>query len=202
MLEIRLIPQDFETEGEPEEQATLGLLEIKVNNIPLTAGFDCSQPDRPVRRRGPYVPGYYAAEWLTANWWRLRYEPKPETPDPDWHMSHSMSCIGEGYVWPKIDIWTDPEQNVTRIAAHPSPEQSTSLFRYPASENKAVSPREFERAAAVFVLNTLEALEQRGIKNSNLHTLYRDLTKEKKDPELKRHRIREAVMGRDPDNAE
>ena len=199
MLEIRLIPEDLKAaELEPEEQATIGVLEIKVNNIPLTAGLDCSDPENPVRRQGPYVPGYYVAEWLTANYWRLRYEPKPENPGPDWHMSHSMSSIGEGYVWPKIDIWTDSGQNATRIEAYPSPENSTSLFRYAASENKAVSPRELERATSLFVLNILEALEEHKIRNSNLHKLYRDLTREKKDPELKRIRIREAFAGHDP----
>ena len=59
------------------------------------------------------------AVWLTANWWRLRWEPAPVRwwNDPDWRMAHCLAAAGGGYVWPNAIFASDGD--AVEIVAKP-----------------------------------------------------------------------------------
>lgn len=84
---------------DPEERASMGLLEISARGQLLTAGTRAGETGA---SPGPCVSGYHLAEWLVSNWWRLHWEPKPAgqnvQEDHGRASAHSMATIGHGYV--------------------------------------------------------------------------------------------------------
>jgi len=197
LMRIALAPERLD-EGAPEEHATFGLLRITASDRLLTEGHDAFIDGR---RDGPLVSGYHLAEWLVANWWRLRHEPRPSGRPPcDWRMTHCMAEIGEGYVWPSITIESDGFRSVVR--SDPS-EDRAAPFRFQGSLHPALLPwMEVERAIDAFVDRVVALTRERGVGETNLDRLWRDLTAERSDPALGRYRRFEALMGCDPDETD
>ena len=106
-LKFSLVPEKLQA-GSPEERAAFGTIAVIANGMVLTEGVGI---DGNKLRKGPRVSGYYLAQWLVWNWWRLRWEPRgfyAETESSwEWSFAHHMSSIGEGYVWPNIEIVSD-----------------------------------------------------------------------------------------------
>lgn len=196
-LTISIAPERLD-EGAPEERAAFGLLRIVANNRILTEGHDAFIDER---RDGPLVSGYYLAEWLVANWWRLRYEPRPSgSRSRDWRMSHSMGEIGEGYVWPNITVESDGFRSVIRSS--PSDDSATS-FRFHGFPHALIMPwADVEWGTDEFVRRVLALLRKQDVGETNLERLWRDLRIERSDPGLARYRRFEALMGCDPDHAD
>lgn len=182
--------------GSREEQVAFGLISISAGGILLSEGFDNLVE---IRREGPLVSGYHLAEWLLANWWRLRYEPRPFGPTTDdWQMSHLMSEIGEGYVWPIISISSDGYRSI--IQAKPSDRGEFSSFRYYGASQPAILPwSSVERGIDDFVDTVLALADEGALRDSNLSRLQRELSIERKDQDTARYRQLEAILGRDPD---
>ena len=93
----------------PMEHETVGRLKVVANTHCAARGMDLHH--RKIEQ-GPLVSGYPIAEWLTWNWWRLRWEPPmPRSahyrPNDSWFMSHALNTIGSGYCWPDITISSD-----------------------------------------------------------------------------------------------
>lgn len=74
------------------------MLSMHTSRLSLTEGIDFYV-------KGPLVAGYPVAEWLARNWWRLRWEGRLKASD--WAAAHVMASIGDGYVWPNIEIGSD-----------------------------------------------------------------------------------------------
>ncbi len=186
--------------GSPEEKAAFGLLKITANTHPLTRLFDSIQNEY---YDGPFVSGYHLAEWLTWNWWRLRWEPPlpPTAPDSDraysWALAHCLSTIGAGYVWPDVTISPDGYRSL--LTSEPSPELDEFTFRYLGAGRETVPVAAQEEAIDSFTVQVLDWLTEARISDTNLHRLWRSLQTERANPELSRFRRLEARLGYDPD---
>ena len=193
-LEITLAPERLD-EGPPEERACFGLFTIRAGAAELTAGLDffisayCP---------GPLVSSYDAAEWFAWNWWRLRYEPR--SPAPEWWRAHKMIAIGEGYVWPNLTIFSDGVR--TALLAEPSVRPHAKPFRYLGARPCVLPSTEFEAAVDAFIPRILARLRDRGVEETNLGTMWRDVLAERGDPDQAHRRRLEALLGRGPDEVE
>ena len=147
---------------------------------------------------GPYVSGYHLAEWLVWNWWRLRWEPPTGAQASwNWDLAHRMSSIGEGYVWPNIEIASDGL--LVRFVSSPSTDPHAGAFRYVGAPRlETVAVETFEEAVQRFVRIVIARLDDRGVLDTNLHRLWRDLEREQ-DEETSPFRRIEAMLGHDPD---
>ena len=198
MLEITISQNDLDV-GSEEEKAAFGQLEIKANGRLLTGGTRIIGEETDFSP-GPLVSGYHLAEWLLWNWWRLRWEPSPKArpiENLNWAFSHRMSTIGEGYVWPNIDVSTDGV--FTWLSSERSLDSDPSLFRYSGANLVRISPSDLEAAIDEFVTFVLNRLGDKGLDDSNLHRLWQDLQEERRTPEIGRFRRFEALLGCDPD---
>ena len=196
-LELAIAKQRIEGVS-PEESATYGLFTLCAQRAYLTEGVDYYTKDDPSTRgyrAGPLVPGYYLAQWLAWHWWRHRWEPRRQ--DKNWPLAHSMSAVGEGYVWPDITVLSDGYRMM--LSAKPSREVAAKPFRYTQSLAVAVLATEWEVAVDGFFQQVLGHLEADGLKATELHQLVEDLRAERADSELARFRRIEALLGRDPD---
>ncbi|WP_211258308.1 ImmA/IrrE family metallo-endopeptidase [Sphingomonas sanxanigenens] len=190
-LEFGLAPERLD-EGSPEERAAFGLFTVRTARQSLTEGFDSFLNGF---RQGPLVSGYHVAEWLAWNWWRLRWEPR--SASPDWSLAHRMNSIGEGYLWPNIEIWSDGVR--TMLISNASAEPDAKPFRYVGSFPTIVPSTLFEAALDEFLPRVIGRLREQGVGETNLDRLWRDVIAERADPEIAKRRRLEALMGRDPD---
>ena len=195
MLTFHLRPQQSADDAPPEEAAAFGRLEVRVGNRCLTEGVAHDANDL---LPGPNVSGYHIAEWLMWNCWRLRWEARPEVPERGWAFSHSLSSIGAGYVWPNIEMSSDGVR--ASISSSPTIDPTAGLYRYvgaPVVEMVAASA--VEEAIRSFAKTVLDLLDGAGVADTNLHRLWRDVERERSDPEAARLRRLEARLGYDPD---
>ena len=182
-------------QGAAEERACFAAIGIWRNDVSLTTGHDSFVN---VVRKAPYLSGYHLAEWLTWNWWRLRWE--PHTPASDWALAHRLSTIGGGYVWPDITIFSDGER--TALVPRPTAERPSTAYRYIGDVVAAFPSMEFEAAVDRFIESVRGRLRAEGVEETNLDVLWRDLTKERQDPILAHRRKFEALLGKEPDAAD
>ena len=194
--------------GDTEESASTGTLVIKANDRLMTEGIDTREN---VLREGPDVAGYYLAEWLVWNWWRLRWEPPttamgmrnapksiPAARIRSWEFAHSMNAIGHGFDWPNITIGSDGF--MTAVACGPSAEPDAVSYRYVTREaTEVVSGENLEHAIETFVGNVFQLLTTAKLRESNLHALWNDLEAERADATTAYFRRLEARLGFDPD---
>ncbi len=193
-LEIALAPERLD-EGTPEERACFGLFTISSGESDLTGGIDFFIANY---RAGPLVSGYHAAEWFAWHWWRLRYEPRSDAPE--WWRAHKMTAIGEGYVWPNLTIFSDGVR--TALLAERSVRPDAKPFRYLGAPACVVPSTEFEAAVDSFIPRVLARLRDQKVNDTNLDAIWRDVLAERADPELSKRRKLEALLGKDPDDAD
>ena len=99
-----MVPETLDR-GSEEESSTFGAFVLKANGRRLTEGVGVDENEL---RPGPYVSGYHIAQWLAWNWWRLLWESRPAgEAGRAWDFAHRLSSIGEGYVWPNVEISSD-----------------------------------------------------------------------------------------------
>jgi hypothetical protein len=182
-------------EGTTEERACFAAVGILCNNRWLTEGLD-GFVNR--IRTEPLLSAYHLAEWLSWNWWRLRWEPRSNAPD--WAFAHRITTIGEGYVWPNVTIFSDGER--TALIAKPTVDRAATAFRC-ISDYAAVMPSVvFEGAVDRFIGQVVGQLQAERIQGTNLQRLWSELTDERRDREAARRRKLEALLGHDPDEAD
>lgn len=181
-------------EGSSEEKAAFGLLEIAANSGLLAEG-----QDEFVKRLrpGPFVSNYHCAEWFAWNWWRLRWEGRSNASE--WPLAHKMSTIGAGYVWPNLTIYSDGERIV--LISKPSSEGKETSFRYIKDIAVFVRAIEFEGAVDGYIEQVISQLRAETIGATNLDRIWADLQEERRNPALSQRRCFEALMGRDPGEA-
>lgn len=185
--------------GDQEEAATLGLLIMKTPSRILTLGLNKHGKKR---REGPLVSAYPVAEWFAWNWWRLTSEigerSANESTAREWDFSHRISTIGSGYDWPNISIYSDG--CISYLDSTRSMPNSVGSFEYYDSSLEIVSTKALERAMSDFIDNTIKLLENKGIQDSNLQRLWKDLMSERSSPDDARCRAMEARLGLNPDD--
>ncbi|WP_205630878.1 hypothetical protein [Pannonibacter phragmitetus] len=191
------IEADWETlEGAPaEENACFAALGICVNGHWLTEGHDYLANRL---RTKPYLSAYHLAEWLAWNWWRLRWEPRSAASE--WGQSHNLSSIGEGYIWPNINIFSDGER--TALISEPTDERPATPFRYISSYAAVMPSGQFEAGLDEFFLQVLNRLDAEGVKATNFHSIWSSLKEERASSSLTMRRRLEALLGVDPDEGD
>lgn len=187
--------------GSAAEQATNAELSIRIGNHEVTEveDFESKTVRRTVR-----VSAFLAANWLVANWWRLRWEPEPSLSsreDFNWAMSHSMSAIGSGFAWPDLVLRGSDGSHIHAICSRNSASDSGVLtpIRYLNSFSTSVDVDSFEAASYDFVETVIARLHTCGIRKSILHDLWDDLRYEKGNAKAASYRKLEALLGLDPD---
>ncbi len=193
-LEITLAPERLD-DGTPEERACFGLFTIRVGEVELTGGMDFFIS---AYRSGPLVSGYHAAEWLAWHWWRLRYEPRSAAPE--WWRAHKMTAIGEGYAWPNLTIFSDGVR--TALLAERSVRPDAKPFRYLGAPPCVVPSTEFEAAVDAFIPRILARLRDEKVGKTDLDGIWREVLAERADPDMSKRRKLEALLGKDPDEAD
>lgn len=181
--------------GPAEERACFAAVGIRAHDKWLTEGRDAIANRL---RQQPYLSAYDLAEWLAWNWWRLRWEPRSRAAD--WDFAHRISSIGGGYIWPDITIFSDGER--TAIIAKPTVEQAQTPFRYISDTAEVIPASEFEWELDRFIGEVIERLDGEGVKETNLHTVWKSIREERGNPEEARKRKLEALLGINPDQAD
>jgi hypothetical protein len=182
-------------EGDPEERACFAALGIECDGRWLTEVLD-GFVNR--IRQAPLLSAYHLAEWLAWNWWRLRWEPRSNASE--WPFAHRLTTIGHGYVWPNITIYSDGER--TALIAKPTQPRPATVFRYIGDFGAIVPSGVFEDAVDRFLGQVLGKLQVERIADKNLHRVYADLIEERQDRDTARRRKLEALLGKDPDEAD
>lgn len=188
--------------GSPEERATFAAIGIRCDDSWLTEAQDITVNRL---RQKVYLSGYRLAEWLVCNWWRLRWEPAKtppeESPPTDWNMAHRVATVGGGYIWPNLTIRSGG--SYVSIKAEPTASRPSEPVRYIGQQDEVtIEASDFESAVDSFIEQVVGKLRAEKIEDSNLETVWKDVIEERTIPELARHRRLEALMGRDPDEAD
>ena len=196
---VREANRVFESTLQPaEDEATLGELGIHVGQTCLTQAFD-SETNTP--RDGANLSAYRLAEWLAWHWWRLRWEPaRQRRRDVDWSRAHDIACIGGGWLWPNITIKSDGVRIV--FDARPSERVQTEPLHYTTGGIAIIPAATFEEGIDDFVECVLTRLAECAYVNTDLHSIWSELSAERKDREISLYRRFEAYLGFDPDEAE
>ena len=183
------------SEAVAEERACFAALAICANGHCLTEGHDALANRL---RKAPYLSAYHLAEWLARNWWRLRWEPR--TGAVDWGLSHRLSSVGAGYIWPRITLASDGERML--VMAEATPEREGTPFRYITHRVEALPATAFETGVDEFLLQVLERLDAEGVPQTNLHHVWADVQAERADARVAYERKLEALLGIDPDESD
>ena len=181
--------------GPPAEQACFAAISIHAGKVSLTKAED-AYVNR--LRSSVHLSAYHLAEWFAWNWWRQRWEPR--TRAPDWDMAHRMTTIGGGYVWPNISIVSDGERIV--VVAKPTGSRAAEPLRYLADIAAVFRAIEFEGAVSRFIEQVQGQLRAEHVEETNLDHAWADVDAERADPEAAKRRQLEALLGKDPDEAD
>lgn len=182
--------------GSPEERATFAEIVISVDGIVVTELEDLlAKTVRP----GARLSAYLLAQWLAANWWRLRWE--PERNSLSWRMSHSVAAAGGGYQWPNLTLSSDGATVGVHARATTRPYEH--MVRYLNNVDVGLPAGAFEHAVDQFVDGVLARLASERPRDTpaKLGKLWGEVCEERGDPQLTRWRKLEAILGFDPDEA-
>ncbi|MBW6510616.1 MAG: hypothetical protein K0A93_00685 [Desulfuromonadaceae bacterium] len=180
-------------EGSQAEKSCFGQLNIAHRSRYLSEGID-GYVNR--LRNGPLVSGYHFAQWIAWNWWRLVSEPKPLKLTPEWGFAHSLSSIGEGYIWPRITIFSDRERTV--LLAKPTQPEVFTPFRFTADMVTVIPTSQFEAAIDKYIAQILGQLRSEGVTNTSLDNIWEEVLLERKEPDTALIRRLEALLGVEP----
>ena len=208
-LKFTFVPEPLE-EGSPEEKASFGKVSIAANGRVLTEGIALLEDNELFS--GSHVSAYHMAEWLLWNWWRLLWEPRPEGVENgkdgdkddawfEWVFAHNLSSIGEGYLWPDIEMASDGV--LMHLASSPTGDPNEKVFRFVgASRRETIPVGAFIKAVDEFACAVMERLDEANIRDTNLHVLWRQLAREREDKAAAAFRRMEAILGYDPGEGE
>ena len=181
-----------------EDEASLSEIRIQIGETLLTRALDVEMMEM---RDGGTLSAYRLAEWLTWNWWRLRWEPAHHnTPSLNWRQAHDLASIGGGWLWPQLTIRSDGIRVL--VDATSSRELDTEPLRYLTNATRAISADDFESGVDCLVERVLVRLDEWSLSHTDLRTTWDELTVERNNPESALYRRLEAILGFDVDEAE
>ncbi len=181
--------------GPAEERTTSALLSISVEESIATRVID--DWSRSVHD-WVRLSAYPLALWCAASWWRLRWEPAPESArrTVSWRMAHEVTGAGRGFLWPQLTFDSDGEN--VELSCKPSRASSTEPVRYLSTFRRLLPANSFEHALDAFVNLTVQRLDDEGIRETPLHSLWKELLEERGDSGLAAYRRIEAMLGFEP----
>ena len=181
-----------------EDEASLSEIRIRIGETLLTRALDVEMMEM---RGGGTLSAYRLAEWLTWNWWRLRWEPAHRNvPSVNWRQAHDLASIGGGWLWPHLTIRSDGIRVL--VDATPSQDVDTEPLRYLTNATRAISADDFEAGVDGLVERVLVRLDEWSLSQTDLRTTWDELTVERNDPESALYRRIEALFGFDVDEAD
>ena len=187
-------------DGPVLERAACGRLEVSAGNRLLSLFLDRDEiSPRPRLFTGPFVSDYHLAEWFATHWWRLRWEPGGRYRNSStytWDLSHSMSGIGGGYLWPNIMFNCDG--HLFEIVSSRTIDESAPI-EYLGSDTTHVPADVWEDAVDGFVTDVLSRLDEANLHDTELHAIWHELSEERSDAALTAFRRAEALLGFDVD---
>jgi len=138
------------------------------------------------------------ALWFVDNWWRLRFEPYPESfvPPVDWRLRHELTSIQGGTLWPPIMIYGEGERIL--IGPRSGAGDIPGPVRYLSVPLVAVDGDEYERKVDEFFHSVAASCEQ-ALDGRVFVELLRVLRGERSDSEVASWRRLEAQLGFDVD---
>ena len=193
------------SDGSAVERATFGQLEVLAGGKNLTGLLHWVADGRtPEHSWGPYVSGYHLAEWFATHWWRLRWEPSRRWEPGEymsgeeyaWNLSHRMSDVGEGFIWPNITFNCDGY--LCEVVSDKSADQFSPM-EYLGGQKTCVSAEAWECAVDEYVRQVLSLLYVDNLTNTDLEAVWNELDVERSDEDLTAYRRIEALLGFDVD---
>lgn len=189
----------FEIQFSPRESAAYDPLDRDAEaDIGIFAGGLCltELEDRVARTVRPTLRAsvYRLALWLAENWWRLRWEPESDTID--WRLSHHLSAVGGGYIWPALTLVSDGEYVSVRM--QPGMATPTADIRYLRKEEQHIPVESFFSGVDRFVAAVIERMRSTQHPATALECLWAEIQEERHDPETAHWRKLEALAGLDP----
>jgi len=112
-------------------------------------------------------------------------------------MSHELPAAGNGFIWPQVVFSSDGE--AVRVMCRASPILSREPIHYLSAFDVSIPARGFERGVDSFIDLVLRRLE--GLRETELHVLWREVLAERGDAEQSVVRKLEARLGYDADEA-
>lgn len=178
------------------EDATFASLLIKAGGVPLTEVDDTIARST---RTSIRVPAVLVAEWLLSNWWRLRWEARPEGPARAWRHVHSMAALDSGFAWPPLEIASDGER-IEIVMAREASRDAAAIRYLNGGAGLEIPAGEFDAAVDAFVDRISERIDAVGA-SSVVRALRDELRQERMDPKLARQCRWQARAGIDPGEA-
>lgn len=183
-----------------EMKNTMGMFKLAVNDVNLTQNRDLWSGKIQDR---VFVSAYPLAMWMAASWWRLLYEPLPNSrtsPSLDWRMTHELKSANCGFIWPKVIFASDTESiQIWASASNYGVQQSVSYINS-LEGRTSIDIVEFEKIAKKFIGSVINRLDSMGIPNTSLHGLWEEIQDELADTYSTKYRRFEAILGFDPDD--
>lgn len=144
---------------------------------------------------------YPLAEWLATSWWRLNYEPLPDTAKVphNWRMAHEMAAANAGFVWPTVAFATDGEAMQIWANSSAASERTSAKYVVGTRGPVFVSTGKFQTTVADFIERVLERLSECRKTNSELAELWQLVQSDMADETMAELRRLEARMGYDPE---
>jgi hypothetical protein len=185
--------------GPDEERATTASLRIVAGDLPSLEFTKVEDRIAQSLRSHINVPLAPLALWLVMNWWRLRFEGKPDVPTIRWFQAHRLSSIGGDHAWPPLDIYSD--KDFIRLEMDAEAAFDAAAVRYLQPVSLDVPADDFETAVDAL----LDHVDARLAATLPAYTRLRELRAELAEERLRDSNARvcrwQAMAGLDPGNA-
>ena len=129
-----------------------------------------------------HVPAYYFVEWLSLNWWSFLYEPRKtdREDDYDFRSRHWIGMARNGFALP--DVLFSPVGNNIDIAARPATLRFARLG-FTESITTRIATENVRSEFSKFINQVLTRLKEKGIKDSEAHDAWAQVTMTSKEEE-------------------
>jgi hypothetical protein len=199
-LEFKILSWIGANSGSPEEQATMASLQMSApvdSDAPFTEVEDTlAQTVRPHVN----LPLVLLAQWLLVNWWRIRWEARPTSPQLSWRQSHCLSGIDGANAWPPLEFSSDGDFVQLQMDAEESAHSST--VRYLRTVHVDIAATHFETAIDRLLDVVQGRLNALLPAYTDIADLRNELAEERGTPRIARQCRWQARAGIDPGDAD
>jgi hypothetical protein len=150
-------------------EATLARVQILLGNKNVTEYKSGQTKDTALQ-----IPTYYLAEWIAENWWVVLFEPRKDedADDSDFVARHSILAAQHGFALPALSIM--PFGRSIRLNSAPRlvPYADIEFLR---GASVDAGRDEVQNVLSRFVEQTINQLNLRGARNSELKSAWNDI---------------------------
>lgn len=157
-------------------KATLADLSIQVGFLCLTRNTFLDN-GKWCERESVRLCMHPLAHWFAWNFYRLLYEPLPETQGRElaleWLMAHDMAYVGDGFIWPPLRIYSNGASVTLRL--NMAQVRNLDPVQYTNTASVILPIRVVEDQILRFLKTCDTRLMDMGIKDSSFQVVYREL---------------------------